>query len=560
MIEFYAAAFVAGAALVAFARWALIPRDTLPRHRVRVMRLRVRLHLHPGRGHATVAELWLRWGRLASWRRARHSRPGLSWRRRFRASEHSISLGRAHYGHQLRLPVEEHALVMAPPRTGKTGYLAAVILHYPGPVVSTTTKPDVFSLTSGVRAGIGPVLVFNPQNIGAVPSTFRWNPVAGCEDQATAIRRADAFAGSVSLEGAEDASFWSSKASSYLRGLFHAAALVGGDMRLVTRWALGDAEDAEQVLASKGAPQWALELGELRGEAQKTAATVRMVLSRALGFMTDPALAASVTPAPGDVLDIEAFLAQRGTLYMIADSQSEASPVAPLFAAMANEIHHTAAQVASRSRGSRLDPPLLMALDEVTQICPVPLPVWAADSGGKGIQLLSVAHGEAQLASRWKDHGRQVILDTAGARVFLPGIADVRTLEMASKLCGQVALREHGAESHSRHDVLTPDMIRRLPAGRALVLRGGYAPVITRLPAAWKDRTYKRARRAGTAVAAITPAPAPVAVSAAQETPETVWRDVPAVGPAPGQTAADVFEPLLVPDDAESVTYPWSAR
>ena len=37
-----------------------------------------------------------------------------------------------------------------------------------------------------------------------------------------------------------------------------------------------------------------------------------------------------------------------------------------------------------------------MALDEVTQICPVPVPSWLADSGGKGIQIITVAHGEAQ--------------------------------------------------------------------------------------------------------------------------------------------------------------------
>ena len=28
-----------------------------------------------------------------------------------------------------------------------------------------------------------------------------------------------------------------------------------------------------------------------------------------------------------------------------------------------------------------------MGLDEVTQICPVPLPFWLSDSGGKGIQV-----------------------------------------------------------------------------------------------------------------------------------------------------------------------------
>ena len=82
-----------------------------------------------------------------------------------------------------------------------------------------------------------------------------------------------------------------------------------------------------------------------------------------------------------------------------------------------------------------------MGLDEVTQICPVPLPVWLSDSGGKGIQVCAVAHGEAQLAGRWGEHGRQVVLDTSSVKVFLPGITDTKTLDAASKLCGQAAHR-----------------------------------------------------------------------------------------------------------------------
>ena len=134
-------------------------------------------------------------------------------------------LGRAHYRHGLRVPLEEHLLVMAPPRTYKTAFLADVILRYPGPVIATTTKPDIYALTSAVRAGLGPVHVFNPQHIGGVPSTFCWSPVDGCQDPATAIRRADAFAFAVSQKGVEDGTFWSAKASDYLRGYFHAAAL-----------------------------------------------------------------------------------------------------------------------------------------------------------------------------------------------------------------------------------------------------------------------------------------------------------------------------------------------
>ena len=110
-----------------------------------------------------------------------------------------------------------------------------------------------------------------------------------------------------------------------------------------------------------------------------------MTMSRALAFLADPALADAVLPAPGRSLNLENFLYERGTLYLIAESRGEDAPVAPLFACLASELHYTAALLGSQMPGGRLDPPLLMALDEVTQICPVPLPSWLADSGGKGI-------------------------------------------------------------------------------------------------------------------------------------------------------------------------------
>jgi hypothetical protein len=50
-------------------------------------------------------------------------------------------------------------------------------------------------------------------------------------------------------------------------------------------------------------------------------------------------------------------------------------------------------------------------------------------------------------------------------------------------------------------------MIRQLPDGCALIVRGGLSPVIARLPMAWKDPAYKRARRAGRAIAALAAVP-----------------------------------------------------
>jgi hypothetical protein len=62
------AGVAAAAAMVLSGWWAVRPQRRLPRHRVRV-----RLRLHPGPGHATLFELWLRWGPGAAARRARRA-------------------------------------------------------------------------------------------------------------------------------------------------------------------------------------------------------------------------------------------------------------------------------------------------------------------------------------------------------------------------------------------------------------------------------------------------------------------------------------------------------
>ena len=97
-----------------------------------------------------------------------------------------------------------------------------------------------------------------------------------------------------------------------MAGTLLSTSLAGLDMRAVAGWVLGhDPDTPEQILAAAGADQWAMTLAELRGEAQKTASTVRMVMSRALSFMADPVLAACVLPGPGG-FDIEAFLRRAG--------------------------------------------------------------------------------------------------------------------------------------------------------------------------------------------------------------------------------------------------------
>ena len=149
---------------------------------------------------------------------------------------------------------------------------------------------------------------------------------------------------------------------------------------------------------------------------------------------------------------------------------------------------------------------MLMALDEVTQICPVPLPAWMADSAGKGILIVAVCHGLAQLEARWDSAGARAIWDTAGIKVILGGVADPDTLDRLSRLCGEISLRMH---SRTWHDdgrrartatyqpvrVLPPELLRALPEWRALVIRGNLSPVVVRLRMAWRRLDYRHAYR-----------------------------------------------------------------
>jgi hypothetical protein len=488
-------------AVASAAKWAFWPSRDLPVHRVRHTRIRLRLRLHPGRGFASAFECWWRWGRLAAFRGSKQARPSLPfWRRLAHPAEHSGFTGRACYRLRLRVPVQESIIIVAPPRAGKTGLLADLVLHFRGPVVATSVKSDIYELTSGIRAGRGPIAVFNPQAVSDLPSTFAWSPVAGCADPEVAARRAEAFTGAISVKGTEHEDFWAQQASEFFRAALMAADLAGGDMRLVGRWLMGSAEDAEAILERAGQDQWATSLAQLRSPAERTISTIRLLHNKALSFLGNPALAASVLPDKQNAFDITDFLAACGTLYLIAEAQTEEAPVAPLMACFLNEVHYTAKLAGSRMPGGRLDPPLLMALDEIANIAPVNVPNFMADAGGRGIQMAIVSHGLGQLRERWGEHGAQIINDTAGCKIFLPGITDTALLKAASDLCGQTSFRLKGQEHLTRHDICEPAMLRELPDGYALLVRGGRAPVLAKLPRAWTDRAYKRARRHGRAV------------------------------------------------------------
>jgi len=415
----------------------VIGNPSAARHRVRVLRWRIRLYLRPGPGYANIIELLARWSRIRAVFIGRRSRPSLSWwvRLLLPVTTYAVRLGRAHLGRRVIASMEEQTLVIASPRAGKSGWLADRIIDHPGAVVTTSTRTDLLENTEPLRSQHGTVHIFNPEGIGGYASTFRWNPLQDCTVPAVALQRATAFTAATESTGLQDMAFWIGKASAALACLLHAAALENVTMHEVYRWAHGIEDDfPAQILYDhpRAAQGWLGPVQEIR-KPGKTADSIRMTMTRALAWIADPAVAAATTPGPGEGFDVTDFAAGRNTLYMIGTGREDA-PIAPLFRAFAEYVHDGAAFSGSFQPHHKLDPPLLLALDEVAQICPVPLPLWMADSAGKGIEIIAICHGLAQLEGRWDSHGAQAIWDTAGIKVILGGVTDADTLEGLSRL------------------------------------------------------------------------------------------------------------------------------
>ena len=129
-----------------------------------------------------------------------------------------------------------------------------------------------------------------------------------------------------------------------------------------------------------------------------------------------------------------------------------------------------------------------MALDEVTQVCPVDLPVMLSDSAGKGVLIEAVCHSKSQLEQRWGKHGADTVWACSGTKILLGAISDPDTLEAASKLCGSVTIGD------KKESVIPPELLRMLPDWRALIIRMNLSPVVVKVRPAWRRLAYRTGR------------------------------------------------------------------
>ena len=391
-------------------------------------------------------------------------------------------LASAESGELVWAPREAAVLVLAGPRAGKTTCVVIpALLAHPGAAVATSTKPEVLRATLPVRRQLGQAWFFDLDGNGAPEGALelRWSPVQQANDWQRAQLVAEAMTGAADI--GSDSAHWIERAGALISSCLHAAARSGQGIREVLGWVLRHDTDGPLAELEPGSLAHDVLSGIAR-TADKERASIFSTAARVLrAYRSEVALAASEQPN----FNSDAFVASTDTVY-IAAAAHEQQLLAPLVVGLISELRDAAYR-----RHAQKDPgglPLLLLLDECANIAPVPgLPAMLSEGGGQGVQTLVVLQDISQARRRWPREA-DGMLSLFGAKVVMAGVADVRTLEQLSLICGdwdrpvQTVTEQHSpilsgkgsptseAWTTRRERRLPPDQIAQLKRGQALVI------------------------------------------------------------------------------------------
>jgi type IV secretion system protein VirD4 len=405
---------------------------------------------------------------------------------------------------------QQAVLVLGPPRSGKTTSLVVPnVLGWPGPVVSTSTKPDVLAATVGARRQLGRCWLFDPSGSTEAPEgvdVLRWSPVAAAGRWEDALLTARAMVGAARPgQSWGEAAHWTERAEALLAPLLHAAALNGAAIDAVVRWVLRrDLGAARATLAGHGAT---MAVDVLAGLAATEEREMSGIWSTAAGVLAAYRSLAALAAGQHPNAELTELSRSGDTVYICAPARAQAL-VAPIVVAFLEQVRAGAFREAAVGSGCL---PVLLALDEVANVAPIPdLPALVSEGGGQGVITLACLQDLSQARHRW---GRQAdgFLSLFGTKVILGGIADMSTLEQVSRLGGEVDVARRsvsrgpwwgpgrGAPTTSwsphRQRRLPVDALSQLPPGRAVVVSGWSRPGVVWLPPWWQVECFARRQR-----------------------------------------------------------------
>src|SRR5699024_6810672 len=134
------------------------------------------------------------------------------------------------------------------PRSGKGLHLLiGAIVDGRGTVITSSSRADSLAATSQLRAEKGAVARFDPQGVTGLPTTLKWSPITGCEEQRVANQRATSLITASGLGASSLDQGWKSPAVTIMECLLHAAALDNKTVDELMRWGNNPAEAKEAV-------------------------------------------------------------------------------------------------------------------------------------------------------------------------------------------------------------------------------------------------------------------------------------------------------------------------
>ena len=371
---------------------------------------------------------------------------------------------------------ERSTLVLGPSRSGKTSSLVIPnLLTTSRSALVTSTKDDVVAIMAGAR-GDGATLLFDPSGtIRTPPGVQRvgYSPIHQARSWDGAVLATRSLVDVAHRgRGERGDDHWNERAGALLAPLLHAAALSGESLgQLASRVDQRHARDAHELLRDRygdSHPSVSLLVGVLATDERERSGIWSTTSGLLAGVRTEAAREAA-RAAP---LDVEEFLRGPHQLHVVAPSRHQALSV-PLVVGLVEHVIH--ATYDRHDDGARL----LLALDEVANVAPLPrLAGVVSEGGGQGVLTMACLQDLSQARARWGG-AADGFVSLFATTVVLPGVADRATLELLHHLAGRhmTPAVSHQRRTWGRPGATTTSWVERDRASVSNLARGrpGYA-------------------------------------------------------------------------------------
>lgn len=411
---------------------------------------------------------------------------------------------------------EDHVLNIWAPRQGKTTSKAIpAILNAPGLVVATSCKRDLIDETIDVRAKLGRVWVFDPQNLApGIEGGFWFDPLDFVRSErywdGSALRLAEIFEGATTkrAEGGGDNEFFYQQARDLLTDLFLAAAIDRRPITDVYRWvASPDNSEPLDILADS---QYGAQYEDLSSKVAVTPRTRDGIFSAAKNCIACLGLAevrAWMTPIGHtpklDIADLAAD--DTATLYLLSkDTNPVARPISTMLTILLSDALEKRASNFARDR---LPVPVSMELDEIANVVRWPgLAEALSTYGSRGVLFDIFLQTYQQGVELWGEVGMRKLFSLVSIKVIGPGQADENLAGQVSKQIGTFReiegsrSRSAGGGSYSEsagqeRSIVPIEEVMNLEPLHMIVVATGRRPMVARMVKA-EDQDYTDRTRA----------------------------------------------------------------